>query len=112
MRGERASAGELKTSGSTLRKGAGPCRTAMPRSMRKPRIWLRYAGGQGGSGRGEREKIALLGRFDRNEVHGQSLHRLGRLIEVVVFVSLEKGLYVLGGDQADVVPDGLIWRAM
>ena len=49
----------------------------------------------------EREKIALLGRLDRYEVHGQSLHRLGdRLgIAVVVFVPLEKGLDVLRGDQ-------------
>jgi hypothetical protein len=38
MRGEMASGGELKTSGSTLRKGTGPWRTVMPRSMRKPRI--------------------------------------------------------------------------
>src|SRR5262249_62076363 len=57
----------------------------------------------------EREKIALLGRFDRDEVHGRSLHRLGdRLgIAVVVLVSLEEGLDVLRGDQADVVTECL-----
>jgi hypothetical protein len=39
----------------------------------------------------QRQQIALLGRLDRNEFHGRSLHRLGdRLrIAVVVLVSLE-----------------------
>jgi len=39
----------------------------------------------------EREKIALLGRLDGNEVHGGPLHRLGDGlgIAVVVLVTLE-----------------------
>jgi hypothetical protein len=39
----------------------------------------------------EREKIALLGRLDRDEVHSRSLHRLGDGlgIAVVVLVSLD-----------------------
>jgi len=39
----------------------------------------------------EREKIALLGRLDRNEVHGRSLHGLGDGLGIaeVVLVSLK-----------------------
>ena len=40
IRGESAWGGELKTSGSTLRKGAGPCRTVTPRSISE---WLNLA---------------------------------------------------------------------
>jgi len=40
-----------------------------------------------GAGAVQREQIALLGRLDRNKVHGRSLHRLGdrlRIAEVVL----------------------------
>ena len=54
----------------------------------------------------EREKIALLGRLDGNEVHGGPLHRLGDglRIAVVVLVTLEEGLHVLRRHQAHFVP--------
>ena len=57
----------------------------------------------------QRQQIALLGRLNGDEAHGWSLHCLGdRLgIAVVVLVSLEKGLDVLRGDQANVVPEWL-----
>jgi len=44
-----------------------------------------------------------------NEVHSRSLHRLGDClgIAVVVFVSLEEWLDVLGRNQPDVVPECL-----
>jgi hypothetical protein len=54
----------------------------------------------------QRQQIALLGRLDRDEVHGRPLHRLGDGlgIPVVVLVSLEERLDVLRGDQANIVP--------
>jgi len=53
----------------------------------------------------QRQQIALLGRLDRNEVHGRSLHGFcdGLGIAVVVLVSLEERLNVLGGYQANIV---------
>jgi hypothetical protein len=55
----------------------------------------------------QREEIALLGRLDRDKVHGRPLHRFSdRLgIAIVVLVALEERLYVLGWDQAHVVPE-------
>ena len=57
----------------------------------------------------EREKIALLGRLDRDEAHSRSLHGLGDGLGIaeVVLMSLEERLNVLRGDQADVVPEWL-----
>jgi hypothetical protein len=86
MRGESASGGELKTSGKALRKGAGPCRTVMPRSMRKPRIWLMMAvrWRTRRERTVERQQVALLGRLDRNEAHGGPLHGLGDRLGIAV----------------------------
>jgi len=39
-RGERVCELGQRMSGNALRKGAGPCRTVTPRSIRKPLIWL------------------------------------------------------------------------
>ena len=57
----------------------------------------------------QRQQIALLGRLDRNEVHGGPLHRLGDglRIAVVVLVTLEEGLHVLCRDQANVMSECL-----
>jgi hypothetical protein len=61
------------------------------------------------SARDERQQIALLGRLNGDEAHSWSLHCLGDGlgIAVVVLVSFEKRLDVLGGDQANVVPEWL-----
>jgi hypothetical protein len=57
----------------------------------------------------EGEKVARLGRLDRDEVHSRSLHGLGDGLGIaeVVLVSLEERLDVLCGDQVYVVAEWL-----
>src|ERR1700730_13014218 len=84
----------------------------MPRSMRKPRIWLitpvRWLTSRERNAM-QGQQIHLLWRLDRNEVHGRPQHgfriRLG--IAVVVLVTLEERLHVLRRDQTHVVASSL-----
>jgi len=59
----------------------------------------------------EREKIALLGRLDGNEVHGGPLHRLGDGLGIAVVV-LEEGFTYCAGIRRTSCPSVWIWRAM
>jgi len=70
---------------------------------------LRCVAGLSASGRGGARVNCSLGRLDRDEAHGRSLHGLseGLSIAEVVLVSLQKWLDVLGGDQPNVVPEWL-----
>jgi hypothetical protein len=57
IRGERPPKVELRISGSALHNGAGPCRTVMPRSMRKGPDLIDHTGTLANETRGQRYRI-------------------------------------------------------
>ena len=108
MRGVRTSVRLARMSGSACRRERSPCRTAIPRSSRKVRIWLitavRWLTRRAANAM-QSLQVELLDRLGRHKAHGRPLDRFGNGFSIaeIVLVALAEGLHELRRDQLHVM---------